>query len=228
MYDLLRGPLVWVSLFVFVFGTVFQIIRFYTLSKKLGNASVSLPALKKKEEGETAPPTTTKESLEPWIKRLKLSIFGISPVTITVSTIFHICLVITPLLALGHIELIAFSWGITLFECSEIVTDSLTFLFLLCGAFFLLRRILLPRLRAISSAYDYLVLFLAVMPFLTGFMAYHHLYDYKTVMILHMLFGELMLMAIPFTKLVHMIFFFLNRFMIVNEHTLGKGNRVYA
>jgi hypothetical protein len=47
-------------------------------------------------------------------------------------------------------------------------------------------------------------------------------------MILHMLFGELMLITIPFTKLIHMIFFFLNRFLIVNEHTLGKGSRVYA
>jgi hypothetical protein len=229
MYDLVRGPLVWVSFIVFIFGTVFQVIRFYGLTKKLGKPGISLPAPKKKEkttEASTEAPSI--DTFKIWLKGVKLTILGTSPITITVSTIFHICLLITPLFVLGHNDLIDLSWNISLFSFSETVTDILTVIFLLCAAFFLLRRIFLSRLRAISSFYDYLVLFLAIMPFLTGFLAYHHLYDYRTVMILHMLFGELMLMAIPFTKLVHMIFFFLNRFVIVNEHTLGKGNRVYA
>ncbi|MFH0729892.1 MAG: hypothetical protein V2B19_26565 [Pseudomonadota bacterium] len=229
MYDLVRGPLVWVSLLVFIFGTVFQVIRFYRLSKKLGKPGISLPAVKKKEASAKEPDeASSKDGFQIWLKNLKLTIFGISPITITVSTVFHVCLVITPLFVLGHNDLIDLSWDFSLFSFSETVTDILTILFLLCAAFFLLRRIFLPRLRAISSFYDYVVLFLAIMPFLTGFMAYHQLFDYRTVMILHMLFGELMLMAIPFTKLVHMIFFFMNRFFIVNEHTLGKGGRVYA
>jgi hypothetical protein len=229
MYDLVRGPLVWVSLLVFVFGTAFQVIRFYGLSKRLGKPGISLPAVKKKEKStEESEETSSKDTFQIWLKGLKLTILGINPVTITVSTVFHICLLITPLFVLGHNDLIELSWNISLFSFSETVTDILTVIFLLCAAFFLLRRIFLPRLRAISSFYDYVVLVLAIMPFLTGFLAYHHLYDYRTVMILHMLFGELMLMAIPFTKLVHMIFFFLNRFFIVNEHTLGKGSRVYA
>lgn len=230
MYELVRGPLVWVSLLVFVFGTVYQVIRFHRLSKKLGKPGVSLPAAKKKEKSAEEPEEAPSiDDFLIWLKGLKLTILGISPVTITVSTVFHVCLLITPLFVLGHNDLIDLSWNISLFSFSETVTDVLTIIFLLCAAFFLLRRMLLPRLRAISSFYDYVVLILAIMPFLTGFLAYHHLYDYRTVMILHMLFGELMLMAIPFTKLIHMIFFFLNRFFIVNEHTLGKkGSRVYA
>lgn len=229
MYDLVRGPLVWVSFIVFIFGTVFQVIRFYGLSKKLGKPGISLPAPKKKEETtEASTEAPSIDTFKIWLKGVKLTILGISPITITVSTVFHICLLITPLFVLGHNDLIDLSWNFSLFSFSETVTDILTVIFLLCAAFFLLRRIFLPRLRAISSFYDYFVLFLAIMPFLTGFLAYHHLYDYRTVMILHMLFGELMLMAIPFTKLVHMIFFFLNRFVIVNEHTIGKGSRVYA
>lgn len=233
MYELVRGPLVWVSFLVFIFGTVFQVIRFYGLSKKLGKPGISQPGAKKKDKKKEKPKektdrTSFKDSVQIWRKRLKLSILGISPVTVTVSTVFHVCLLITPLFVLGHNDLIDLSWNISLFSFSETVTDTLTVVFLVCAAFFLLRRIFLPRLRAISSFYDYLVLFLAIMPFLTGFLAYHQLYDYRTVMILHMLFGELMLMAIPFTKLVHMVFFFLNRFLIVNEHTLGKGSRIYT
>lgn len=188
------------------------------------------PAGDEKKEASAKEPneTSSKDGFQLWLKRVKLTIFGISPITITVSTVFHICLVITPLFVLGHNDLIDLSWNFSMFSFSETVTDILTILFLICAAFFLLRRIFLPRLRAISSFYDYVVLLLAIMPFLTGFLAYHQLFDYRTIMILHMLFGELMLMAIPFTKLVHMIFFFLNRFFIVNEHTLGKGSRVYA
>jgi nitrate reductase gamma subunit len=81
--------------------------------------------------------------------------------------------------------------------------------------------------RAITSFYDYLVLALATVPFLSGFLAFHQIFDYRTVMIVHMLSGELMLMAIPFTKLTHMIFFFLNRFLVVNEHTIGRGSRAW-
>ncbi|MDX9787406.1 MAG: hypothetical protein RBT11_11545 [Desulfobacterales bacterium] len=191
------------------------------MTKELDKPGFSLPPVKKEAGAD-------KITAQNWSKRIKLSILGISPGTITVSTIFHVCLLITPIFVLGHNELLDLSWGFSLFSFSEAITDTMTLIFLVCAAFFLLRRIFLARLRAISSFYDYVVLFLAIMPFLTGFLAYHHLFDYRTVMILHMLFGELMLMAIPFTKLVHMIFFFLNRFVIVNEHTLGKGSRVYA
>jgi nitrate reductase gamma subunit len=91
------------------------------------------------------------------------------------------------------------------------------------GIFFLLRRLFLNRVRAISTPYDYLVLLIATAPFVTGFLAFHHLFDYDTVIVLHILAGEIMLMAVPFTKLVHMPYFFINRFVLVHENTLGAG-----
>ena len=91
------------------------------------------------------------------------------------------------------------------------------------GVYFLCRRLFRARVRAIPSAYDYVVLFFATAPFITGFMAYHHFLDYDTVILLHMLAGEIMLMAIPFTKLVHMPFFFINRFVMIHENTFGTG-----
>ena len=53
-------------------------------------------------------------------------------------------------------------------------------------------------------------------------------FDYDTVIVLHILAGEIMLMAVPFTKLVHMPYFFINRFVLVHENTLGAGgNRTW-
>ena len=43
-------------------------------------------------------------------------------------------------------------------------------------------------------------------PFITGFLAYHQWFGYQFFATLHMLAGEIMLVAIPFTRLSHMIF----------------------
>jgi nitrate reductase gamma subunit len=142
---------------------------------------------------------------------------------IAVTTLFHLALVLTPFFVLGHNVLLDLTWHISLPSLPEAVADGFTVVVLAGGLFFLLRRIFLARVRAISTAYDYLVLLIATAPFITGFLAYHHLFDYDTVILLHMLFGEIMLMAVPFTKLVHMPFYFINRFLLVHENTMGSG-----
>jgi len=224
MYELTRGPLVWISLIVFIIGTVFQIFRFFTLSRKAG-LSPHVPKLRpSKDDGEK---DSSPGRIVGILKKTGQTVLAVHPVTITVSTVFHLCLVFIPLFLLGHNELIELTLGIALPSIPEHASDILTVIILICCAFFLFRRIFLSRVRAISSFYDYLVLALATVPFLTGFLGFHQIFDYRTVMIVHMLSGELMLMAIPFTKLTHMIFFFLNRFMVINEHTLGKGSRAW-
>ena len=98
---------------------------------------------------------------------------------------------------------------------------------LICGAYFLGRRLFLARVRAITTAYDYLILLIAIAPFLTGYFAYHQWFDYDAVMTLHILAGEVMLITIPFTKLGHMLFFFLYRFFIGNEYSFVPGSRTW-
>lgn len=224
MYELVRGPLVWISLIVFVLGTIVQILRFFSLSRKIG-ISPHVPSLPPKKKGGQT--NSLIDFVVGFLSETKNTVLAVHPVMITVSTIFHIGLVFIPLFLLGHNELIELTLGISLPSVAESTSDMLTIVVLACCAFFLYRRIFLARVRAITSFYDYLVLALATVPFLTGFLAYHQIFDYRTIMIIHMLSGELMLMAIPFTKLTHMIFFFLNRFLVVNEHTLGKGSRAW-
>lgn len=218
MYDLVRGPLVWVAFIVFIIGTVYQVVRFYSLSRK--NPQFRL----KKPTG--GPPKTEELPAAPVLtfgQRLRLSIAGANPVMITVTSVFHVLLVLTPLFVLGHNVLWDLAWGVSPPSLSEAFTDVLTLIVIGGGVYFLGRRLFMARVRAITSAYDYVILAIATAPFITGFMAYRHLFDYETVILLHMLAGEIMLMAIPFTKLVHMPFFFLNRFLLVHENTFGAG-----
>jgi nitrate reductase gamma subunit len=144
-----------------------------------------------------------------------------------VTLVFHGCLILAPIFLLGHNMLLDQSWGLSLWSLPESFTDGLTITVLICALFFLMRRLFLARVRAITSLYDYFVLLIAVAPFFTGFLAYHQWFDYRIVMILHILAGELMLITIPFTKSGHMLFFFLYRFFIGSEYSFTRGSRTW-
>lgn len=110
----------------------------------------------------------------------------------------------------------------------ENISHRLSLVVILCALVFLYRRIFLYRVRLITSFEDYLFLILAAIPFISGFLAYEQLFsNYKLVIGLHILSGELMLMAVPFTKFIHMIFLLIIRFKIDGEYSLGNGGRAW-
>lgn len=217
MYDFIRGPMVWISIAIFFGGIIWQVIRFLSLSSPVEDPKLKRP------QGLAAevPPA----GAGGFLHALKLSIFKTSPGMIIVTSVFHFCLVAVPLFLLGHNILIERAIGFSLFSLSERTSDVLTVVFLLCGAFFLYRRLFLARVRIITSGYDYLMLLLATAPFITGFLAYHQAFDYKLMIVLHILAGEAMLIFAPFTKFVHMVYFFAVRFSVKGEWALGSGNR---
>jgi len=56
-------------------------------------------------------------------------------------------------------------------------------------------------------------------------MAYHHWGPYELILILHILFSEILLILIPFSKLGHMILFFFTRSYIGFEMGGRRGAR---
>jgi hypothetical protein len=73
-----------------------------------------------------------------------------------------------------------------------------------------------------------MILALVTAPFLTGYLATRQMFDYDTMLVLHILSGELMLVAVPFTKLRHGLLFFLYRYLLHYEHSLGRGSRTWS
>ena len=141
---------------------------------------------------------------------------------ITIATfLFHIGLVFTPIFLLSHNILWRESWGITWWTIPEDLADIITLVVIFGCVFFFLRRILAPEVRFVTFDSDYLILFISFAPFMTGFLAYHQLLlSHKTMVILHILFGEIMLIAIPFTRLTHMFYFFLTRSFMGSQFAL--------
>jgi len=101
----------------------------------------------------------------------------------------------------------------------------MTLLVIVTSVIFFMRRIFAPEVRFVTSSNDLLILAISFFPFLTGFLAYHSLLlPYKAMLILHILFGEAMLIAIPFTRLAHMFYFFMTR-AFMGSQAAGWGGK---
>jgi len=222
MLNFVQGQLVSISVIVFILGFFYQGIQFFKLTKKKEWGVPPLPIENKPK----------KKAADQWVieglRTLNGTLWKTDPVFTIVTSVFHVCLIIVPLFLLGHNILLDQAWGFSLFSLPESLSDFLTFIVLVCGVYFLYRRLFLARVRALTTAYDYITLLIAIAPFLTGFLAYHQWVDYETTILIHILSGELMLITIPFTKLGHMLFFFLYRFFIGTEYSFVRGSRTWA
>ena len=144
-----------------------------------------------------------------------------------VTVVFHLLIFALPVLLNAHNILAGHYLGISSFSFPDYLMDKLTILLIFICIIFLMRRIFISRVRILTTLSDYLILFLVMMPFITGFAAYHQLFYYKSFMLIHIITGEIAIIAIPFTKLGHMPFFIFARFFISGEHNLKLGNRTW-
>jgi len=69
----------------------------------------------------------------------------------------------------------------------------------------------------VTSVSDYALLGLVAAPFVTGLLAYFQLGDVRVMTLAHILSGELMLGAIPFTRISHMLYAPLTRAYLGSE-----------
>jgi nitrate reductase gamma subunit len=139
------------------------------------------------------------------------------PVLTVFTFAFHICLIVTPIFLLSHIILWEEAFGISWWSLPDSVADVMTVIVIASCVFFLVRRIKEPEVKFVTSSSDYIILAIVAAPFVTGFLAYHQWFAYPTMMILHIVSGEIMLAAIPFTRLSHMIFSPLTRAYMGSE-----------
>jgi nitrate reductase gamma subunit len=199
LYELLRGPLLWLAFGVFIGGMVIRVALFVGTSVKKDKPIYRFFSWK-----------WLGLSIVHWVLPLNETAKK-HPVVTLVGFLFHICLIVTPVFLLAHGVLWYESWGISWWSLSEKVADYMALVTIGCGLFFVVRRLASPYVRVVTTAADYVLLAVTLAPFITGYLAYHQYFDYYTVLILHMIFGEIMLVVIPFTKLSHFLMFFISR-----------------
>jgi nitrate reductase gamma subunit len=137
---------------------------------------------------------------------------------LTVATFaFHICLIVTPVFLLAHVILWEEAFDISWWTLPESAAQVMTLIVIAGCVFFLVRRLIRPEVQYVTSASDYLILAIVAAPFVTGFLAYYQWVDYQVIIILHILAGQVMLVAIPFTRLSHMMFSLFTRAYMGSE-----------
>jgi len=205
MYEFARGPLIWIAFIVFICGSIYQVRKIALMAKK---DKVVYPYLDLR---------SSVRSIVHWLMPYSTVNMRLRPAFSLLSGLFHICLLITPIFLTGHIISWEESWGISWWRLPESVTNVMTILVLLIGAFFFLRRIADPTVRYVTAASDFVVLAVVLSPFFTGLLAYYQVFNYETMITLHIWTGALWLMAIPFSRLKHMLFFPMTRAYMGSE-----------
>ncbi len=213
MYELVRGPLAWAAFIIFIAGSLYRIIYMLAGCKK---EKIVFPHMSLKH---------SLASLVHWVIPFNNQYMKQRPAFTIVTFAFHICLVVTPIFLLAHIILWDESWNISWWSMSDTIADYMTIIVIAGCIFFLYRRLTDPVVKNVTDASDYLLLAITALPFITGFIAYHQWFDYKTMLIIHILAGEIMLIAIPFTRLSHMLFFVFTRAYFGSEQGHVKHSK---
>ena len=199
LYELVRGPFAWVALIIFVAGSIYRIIAMLVTGKKE-------PALDPSENFRGAV-----RSILHGLIPFGATTMRKQPVFAIVTIGFHLCVIILPLFLLAHIVLWYESWQILWWSLPDLLADLMAFWVILACLYFLGRRWLVPEVKKVTRPSDILLPVIVLLTFLTGFLAYHQWGPYRPIMILHVLAGEILLVAIPFSKLGHMLFFMFSR-----------------
>lgn len=216
MYEFLTGPMAWLAFGIFFIGLIVRTVLYIKgLDWKLDRVTYSVNTAYGVKGAVRSilfwlfPYGTHSWRNNPWFT---LWVFAM-----------HIGLLLTPVFLLGHMILIKQRWGFGWWTLSDGAADFFTILVIVAVLFLILRRIALPEVRFITSVYDYLLLAVAVAPFLTGFIARHQAADYYFWIIAHIICGEIFLVAIPFTKLSHFVLFFLSRAQLGMDYGIKRG-----
>lgn len=213
MYEFVSGPLAWIAFLIFVGGSAYKIYYMLTNAKK---EKVVFPHMSFKHG---------LASVIHWIIPFGSRYMRQRPVLTIVSFAFHICLIITPIFLLAHVILWDESWSISWWTLSDSLADWMTLIVIAGAIFFLYRRLTDPVVKNVTDRSDFILLAITVLPFLTGFLAYHQWFGVKTMLIFHILAGEAMLIAIPFTRLSHMLFFVFTRSFFGSEQGYVKNSK---
>jgi nitrate reductase gamma subunit len=216
MYEFVTGPLAWIAFIVFFFGLIWRFIWYFRGLNWQADRVAYMENLGYGLKGAV-------RSIVSWLIPFKTHSWRFYPGFTILVFVFHIGLLVTPIFLLGHNILLQGRWGFSLPTLPEALADGLTVAMIVAGVFIMLRRIALPEVRILTKPYDLLVLVIAIAPFITGFLAYHQVGNYHFWLITHILCGELMLVAIPFTKLSHFLLFFLSRAQIGMDFGIKRG-----
>jgi nitrate reductase gamma subunit len=195
-----RGPGLQIATVIFVAGVVIRIFEILMLGRK-GNLAEA-----KGSEMSSGLKTIVSRTFP------DRDTFRRSSVTITAGYVFHIGLFLTFFLYAPHILFIRDIIGVSWFALPTPMIDAIAVVTIITMLAVLVNRLTNKSMRFLTNFEDLLTWFLTLLPLLTGYMAFHRIgFTAPTLLAVHILSVELLLIIFPFTKLMHAFTLFLAR-----------------
>lgn len=204
-----RGPGLDIAVAVFVLGSLWRLIEIYALGRKTDLA-----------------PGRHRDGASGWhtvVRRFEIpqDMFKRAPLTYIGGYVFHLGLFVVVFLFGPHILLFESVLGLGWPALPSPVINLVTIITLAALLVVLWDRLVKPVKRFLSTFGDWLTWTLTFLPVLTGWLAVQHLLlPYTQMLALHILSVELLLVAIPFSKLIHVFTSFGSRWYngAINGH----------
>jgi len=216
MYEFLTGYMFWLSIGICLIGLLVQFVLYFKgLSWQLDRVAYKqYPALGLKGAARSIIRWMIPFGTYGWRKQPFMTVifFG-----------FHIGAVLVPIFLLAHNTFLKEKIGFSLFTLNPTLADILTWAVVVSAILFAIRRIALPEVRILTTAYDYFILLISAAPFITGLIARYQVGDYTFWLTVHIFCGEVLLIAIPFTKLSHIALFFASRAQLGMDYGIKRG-----
>jgi nitrate reductase gamma subunit len=195
-----RGPGLQIATIIFVAGVVIRIFEILLLGRK---ASLAEP--KGSEIFSGLRTVITRTVPEP-------TTFKRSSVTIVSGYVFHIGLFVVCFLSAPHIlflkDIIGFGWP----AAPTAVIDAFAVITIIAMLATLINRLTNKVMRYLTDFEDLLTWFVTFLPMVTGYLAFHRIgMTAPTLLAVHILSVELLLIVFPFTKLMHAFTLFIAR-----------------
>lgn len=187
-----RGPGFQIAVAIFVAGVIIRIAEILILGRKKNLAEAKGPEM-------SSGLKTVFTRMVPDKSTFKRSTF-----TLVAGYIFHIGLFITILFFAPHILMFKEVTGLSWPSLPTPVIDVTTVLTIIALLAVLVHRLRDTVLRYLTNTEDLLVWLLTILPMITGYLAFHRVgTTAPTLIAMHILSVELLLVIFPFTKLMH-------------------------
>ena len=202
MYEFLTGPMLWAAFLIFVIGLARRVVLYIRgLDWRLERVAYG-------------PGRKIGMKTHSWRRQ---------PYFTIAFFLFHIGVVIVPLFLAGHMVIMQERFGFSLPSLPMWFSDAFTVLAIVGAFMMILRRVALPEVRFLTTLGDWGILLLVLFVLVAGFLARMQAPGYESWLLWHIFAAELVLILAPFTKLSHIVLYFMSRGQLGMDYAIKRG-----
>jgi len=216
MYDFLTGPMLWLTFIVTILGLAYRVFWYVRGLHWQMDRVAYRPHMAYGLRGAL-------RSIVFFLLPFGSRSWRERPLFTILFFAFHAGLLFTPVFLEAHNVMLSENLGFRLPGLPVGVADALSWTVVVGGLFMVLRRIAFPEVRILTTMYDYLLIVIAVAPFVTGLIARYHVGDYDFWLLLHIACGEIWLLSLVFTRMDHALLFFCSRGQLGMDYGIKRG-----